>query len=189
MLCIHWANGRWCYIIMSCLIGWAQNDPCGPWKGSTADLTHLFPPTPTPTTKWDLIFIKFILLSRILFPSIEQVTSFQINTSRLGGTYMHHWNWVIIGSGNGLMPVCRQAITWINDDLLSIRLFGTKFSKIFVKIKHFHWQSSIWKYCLTLPKWQPSCLSLTKVQENMGQVMEVQLSCYLVLLSVDSKTR
>ena len=29
-------------------------------------------------------------------------------------------NWNKIGSGNGLSPVRRQAITWINTDLLSI---------------------------------------------------------------------
>ena len=27
-------------------------------------------------------------------------------------------DWVTIGSGNGLSPVQRQAITWINDDLM-----------------------------------------------------------------------
>ena len=36
-------------------------------------------------------------------------------------------NWVIIGSGNGLSPVWRQAITWINDALLSIGHYGTNF--------------------------------------------------------------
>ena len=33
-------------------------------------------------------------------------------------------NWVIIGSGNGLSPDRRQAITWINTDLLSIEPLG-----------------------------------------------------------------
>ena len=32
--------------------------------------------------------------------------------------------WVITGSGNGLSPVRRQAITWTNADLLSIEPLG-----------------------------------------------------------------
>ena len=39
-------------------------------------------------------------------------------------------NWVSIGSGNGLSPVRRQAITWTNAKLLSIGLLGTNFSEI-----------------------------------------------------------
>ena len=34
-------------------------------------------------------------------------------------------NCIIIGSGNGLAPVRYQAITWTNDDLLSIGPLGT----------------------------------------------------------------
>ena len=34
-------------------------------------------------------------------------------------------NWVIIGPRNGLLPVRRQAVAWINADLLSIGLLGT----------------------------------------------------------------
>ena len=39
-------------------------------------------------------------------------------------------NWVSIGSGNGLLPVRRQAITWTNAGLFSIGLLGTNFSEI-----------------------------------------------------------
>ena len=39
--------------------------------------------------------------------------------------------WVNVGSGNGLSPVRRQAITWTNDYLLSIRPIGKKFSDFF----------------------------------------------------------
>ena len=46
-------------------------------------------------------------------------------------------NWVIIGSGNGLSPVWRQAITWTKADLLSIGLLGTNFSEIGVGILPF----------------------------------------------------
>ena len=38
--------------------------------------------------------------------------------------------WDIIGSGNGLSPVRRQAIIWNNAGLLSIGPMGTNFSKI-----------------------------------------------------------
>ena len=38
-------------------------------------------------------------------------------------------NWAIIGSGNGLSPIRRQAITWTNAGLLSIGLLGTNFNR------------------------------------------------------------
>ena len=41
-------------------------------------------------------------------------------------------NWVIIGSGNVLSPVRRQAITWTNADLLSITPLGTNFGEILI---------------------------------------------------------
>ena len=39
-------------------------------------------------------------------------------------------NWVNIGSGNGLLPVRHQAITWTNAGLLSIVPLGTNLSEI-----------------------------------------------------------
>ena len=36
--------------------------------------------------------------------------------------------------GNGLSPVQRQAITWTNAGLLSIRLLGTNFGEIRIRI-------------------------------------------------------
>ena len=45
--------------------------------------------------------------------------------------------WLILinfGSGNGSLPVCLQAITWISAYLLSIGSQGTNFSKISVEI-------------------------------------------------------
>ena len=42
-----------------------------------------------------------------------------------------------IGSGNGLSPVRRQAITWTNVDLLSIGPLRTNFSEIRIKIEKF----------------------------------------------------
>ena len=46
-------------------------------------------------------------------------------------------NWVRIGSGNGLSPVRRQAITWTNAGLLPIGLMGTNFSEIQIRIPSF----------------------------------------------------
>ena len=78
-----------------------------------------------------------------------------------------HWGWVmhiciskptIIGSDNGLSPFRCQAITWTNDDLLSIGLWGTKFKEIFIKIKPFSLKNCISK--CHLPKLRPSCRGL-----------------------------
>ena len=46
-------------------------------------------------------------------------------------------NWVSIGSGNGLSPVRRQAITRTNAGLLSIGLMATNFSEIWMGILSF----------------------------------------------------
>ena len=56
----------------------------------------------------------------------------------------------IIGSGNGLPPVRRQAITWTNAGLLSIGLLGTK-----SEFCHFYSRKFTWK--CHLPKWRPFC--------------------------------
>ena len=54
-------------------------------------------------------------------------------------------NWINIGSGNGLPPVWRQAITWANAALLSNAPLETNFSEIRIKIHYFHWWKCIWK--------------------------------------------
>ena len=46
-------------------------------------------------------------------------------------------DWVNIGSGNGLSPVRRQAITWTNADSLSIGPLETNFSQIPIEIQNF----------------------------------------------------
>ena len=60
-------------------------------------------------------------------------------------------NWVNIGSGNGLLPVQHQPITWNNVDLLSIEPSGTSFSEIQVKIQYLSFMK-MWS-----AKWQPFC--------------------------------
>ena len=54
-------------------------------------------------------------------------------------------NWVSIGSGNGLLPVWHQAITWTNADILSKGPSGTNFSEIIIRIQ----------LKMSLSKWWP----------------------------------
>ena len=57
----------------------------------------------------------------------------------------------IIGTGNGLSPICRQVITCTNADLLSISPPLIKFCEIsikkqvFVQVKHLEMSLSIWQ--------------------------------------------
>ena len=55
---------------------------------------------------------------------------------------------VIIDSGNGLSPNWRQAITWTNDEILSIWLPRTNFSDISIEIYKFSFKKCISKYRL-----------------------------------------
>ena len=48
---------------------------------------------------------------------------------------------VRVGSNNGLSPIRRQAIIWVNDRLLSFGPLGTNFSEILIKI----WNASFTK--------------------------------------------
>ena len=60
-----------------------------------------------------------------------------VNSSARGGCIYASLNWVIFGSGNGLSPVQRQAISWTNTGLLSIELAGASFSGIWIWILSF----------------------------------------------------
>ena len=64
-------------------------------------------------------------------------------------------NWVSIGSGNGLAPKRRQAITWTNADLLSIGPLGTNFSENWVEILTFSFKKIRLK--MSSAKWRPFC--------------------------------
>ena len=61
------------------------------------------------------------------------------NTSTHWGTVMHWYRWTgsSLVSGNGLTPMWFQAITWTNDDLLSIGHFYTNLSEISIKTFQF----------------------------------------------------
>ena len=64
-------------------------------------------------------------------------------------------NWVSIGSGNGLSPVRRQAITWTNAGLLSFGPLGTNFSEMRIKIQDFSFTKAHLK--MSSAKWRPFC--------------------------------
>ena len=57
------------------------------------------------------------------------ITSFRCSDA----DHMGSCSWVNIGSGNGLSPVRRQAITWTNTDLLFVGHIGTNISEIWIK--------------------------------------------------------
>ena len=67
-------------------------------------------------------------------------------------------NLVINGSGNGLAPVRRQAITWTNAALSSIGLLGTSFNEIWIWFLSTPYKKIHLNCCL--PKWRPFCLRL-----------------------------
>ena len=73
-----------------------------------------------------------------------------INSSPPSAVYMS-MNWVSIVSGNGLLPVRRQAITWTNAGLLSNRHMGTNFSEIWIRILSFSFKK------IHTPEWRPFC--------------------------------
>ena len=85
-------------------------------------------------------------------------------------------NWVNIGSGNGLSPVRRQAITWTNADLLPIRPLGINFSEIQIKIQNFSFMKIYLK--ISSAKWQPFCAGWDELNKSVGTLM-----CNITLMS------
>ena len=68
-------------------------------------------------------------------------------------------NWAIIGFGNGLLPVQKQAIIWTNADLLSIEsFFRTKFIEMWIKIQRCSFKEMQLK--MSSANFQPFCLGL-----------------------------
>ena len=67
-------------------------------------------------------------------------------------------NWVIIGSGNGLIHVWCQPITWISTDLLSVKTSKTHFNEIVFEIQKFSFKYIHLK--MLSEKCQPFCPSL-----------------------------
>ena len=94
------------------------------------------------------------------------VFSCDINSSTPSAAYVASVNWVSIGSGNGLSPVRRHAITWTNAGLMSIRPLGTIFSEIQIKITKF----SFMKMHLNVSsaKWRPFCPGGDELNKNVS---------------------
>ena len=74
-------------------------------------------------------------------------------------------NLTIIGSDNGLSPVRRLAIIWINAGILLIGLLGTNFSEILIEIHIFSFKKMQLK--MSSAKWRPFCLGLNELR-NVG---------------------
>ena len=85
-------------------------------------------------------------------------------------------NWISTGSGKGLAPNRRQAITWTNVHLLSIEPLGTSFSEIRIKIQNF----SLKKMHLKMPsaKWQPFCPGRDELKPEGCAYMFVTISFF-----------
>ena len=85
-----------------------------------------------------------------------------VNSSRPSDAYMSS-KLTIIASDNGLSPGRRQAIIWNNDGILSIGLFGTKFSEILIEILTFSFKKVHLKVLSV--KWWPFCIDLNVLRD------------------------
>ena len=89
-----------------------------------------------------------------------RVLHLQFHSLTHWGQATHIWvsKLTIIASDNGLSPGRRQAIIWNNAGILSIGLFGTKFSEILIEILTFSLKKMRLK--VSSAKWWPFCLGL-----------------------------
>ena len=94
--------------------------------------------------------------------------------------------WVFIGSGNGLLPVWHQAITYTNADLLSNRPLRTNFTEIWIKLQNFSWM----KIHLQMPsaKWRPFCFNVLS-PDIMGCVVSTPCPRQQSIHITDRKTK
>ena len=106
-------------------------------------IINLFPTMRWEQRCWHLSVCRFMyIVSKICFISIAYASV----------------NMVTNGSGNGLSPIRRQAITWTNAALSSIGLLGTSFNEIWIWFLSTPCKKIRWNCCL--PKWRPFCLRL-----------------------------
>ena len=104
-----------------------------------------------------LIIYLFIIYLFIFFFGGGVLSS--INSSTPSAAYVRQ-----IGSGNGLSPVRRQAITWTNADLLSIGPLETNYSETQIKIQKFSFMKMHFK--ISSVKWRPVCPGEDELNEN-----------------------
>ena len=87
-------------------------------------------------------------------------------------------NWVIVGSGNDLLLVQCQAITWHNAAWLSIAPLGTNFSELEIVIQSF----SLIKKCLKMSsvkwKWWQFCPGADELIMNILMCHWLNLPCW-----------
>ena len=106
-------------------------------------------------------------------------------------TIVTHWGGVMhicvsritnIGSDNGLSPGRRQAIFWINAEILLIEPFGTNFSEIFMAIHTFSFKKM--HLNMSSGKWRTFCLGLNVLCCHVGYLINIWLSCtsHMILL-------
>ena len=66
-------------------------------------------------------------------------------------------NKVIIGSGNGLLSIQHQAITWTNEGVLLIGIMATKFNENLIKMTFSYNEMTLE---ILSAKWWPCCLNV-----------------------------
>ena len=140
IVCMHPANERQRYNVMSFLIGWAHTKN-GPWP------------------MWDYLkIVNELCQAMFLWATISVILS------------LTHWGLVthicvskltIIGSDNGLSPERRQAIIWTNAGILLIGTLGTNFSEILIGIQIFSFKKMHLK--MSSAKWRPFCLGINEL--------------------------
>ena len=143
------------------------------------ELNSLLIFTDWPTWCWQKSSSSILLAFFVRIPSVIAGFSSQraTNAESFSMSWYHHDVWslhvlthwgrvthicvgnlTIIGSGNGLSPGRRQAITWINAGLLLIGPLRTNFNEILFGIQTFSFKKMHLK--MSSGKWRPSWLSL-----------------------------
>ena len=95
---------------------------------------------------------------------------------------------IIIASDDGLSPGRRQAIIWNNAEILSIGIFGTKFSEILIEILIFSFKKMRLK--VSSAKWRPFCRGLNVLKHVNSDICKIitriwsKPSCYSILWSL-----
>ena len=127
IFCVRPTNERRRYIVTSSLNGWAhtQNDH---WSTHVELRGFLF----------QILRVHCIGAWQVAWwPLLELLCWYPINSSPLVPHIYASVNGRSIGSGNGLLLVRCQAITWTDTDLLSIWPSGKKLHEIWIKIPNF----------------------------------------------------
>ena len=97
---------------------------------------------------------KKMRIENVVYKMVDILSRSQcVNSSPLVPHIYASVNWVNIGSGNGLSPARRHAITCTNADLLSTGPLGTHFSEIWIEILIFSFKKMRQK--MSSATWRP----------------------------------